>query len=934
MGKTWKRVLSLVMATVLTSVLCVPAMADETGSSGGVVTTWSELQEALNSGGCVTLGANITASADDEALVVPEDTEATLDLNGYTIDRALTEGTYHGYVIRVEGVLAVQDTSSAQSGKITGGRNGKDNKGDSAGGGIYVDSNATLNLNGGQIAGNKAYSGGGVYVEGAMTMTGGAIAENEATNEKSDGGGGVKIAGGTLAMSAGSISGNKAARYGGGVSVWRAFSKQGSFTMTGGKVGENGFSDGSDTDNQVGGGVYARSSNVTLSGGEISGNTANEGAGVYLKGESGDKRDSTLTMNDKASITKNTSSACGGGIYVGNYSIAMLQSGSISQNKSGKSGAGVYFGSVSHGDLRDISISRNAITSGSSRGAGLSASDDVKVSGSPRIEVNYNANFYVDNVYIPSDGSALKVVGALGDEASIGIANGGSFSHYAAAGSGGYAITESDRGKFSSDTALYAVKPLNTEVTGNRVELGESWPVVLGSDNVIVASESAAGGPAILQKIDDRAKAWKDEPFVFSVEPAEGYAKTGDFSVTYKVDGGKEVALTADEGGTYSIPAQSKRTNLYVKGIERQYTVSFESNGGSVVEPQKVFGGGYASEPEVPARNGYSFEGWFSDAACEAPWDFEGNAITGDVVLYAKWKAIPSAGGGSSTSYRVDVNSSANGSVTADRLSAAKGTTVTITAVPDEGYKIGKLTVTDKDGNAVLVTSKGDGRYAFVMPAGKVVVDVSFEQTDWGLGYRNCPKDDACPIWPFSDAITTDWYHDGVHFCLENGLMVGFGNNIFQPDTSTTRAMLTVMLWRLNGSPVVDYDMGFDDVPADQWYTEAIRWAACEGVAMGYDNGKFGPDDVVTREQTATILWRYVQHEGYDVDAWESADISSYSDADSVSQYAVPAMRWACGSGMIAGVDQGDSAIIDPQGGTARAQMATMMMRFCAEIVK
>ena len=881
------------------------------------------------------LGANITASADDEALVVPDDVEVTLDLNGHTIDRALTEGTYQGYVVRVEGVLTVQDASAAQSGKITGGWNGKDNKGDSAGGGIYVDSNATLNLNGGQIVDNKAYSGGGVYVEGAMTMNGGKIARNEAMNAKSDGGGGVKVAAGAFKMFAGEISGNTSPRYGAGVSVWRAFGEQGYFEMSGGKISDNAItadtvSDGSN----IGGGIYVKSSNIVLNDGVISGNTADEGAGVYLKGESGNKWDSTLTMRDGAQICENVSSGSGGGIYVGNYGTALLQSGSISQNKSGKSGAGVYFGSVSHGDLRDISISRNAITSRSFHGAGLSASDDVKISGSPRIEANYNANSYADNVFLPSDGSALKVIGALGDKASIGIANGGSSSHYAAVGSDGYAITESGRSKFSSDTALYSVKPLNTEVTGNRVELGESWPVVLGSDNVVVTSESAAEGSAVLQKSGDRAKAWKGEPFVFSVEPAEGYAKTDDFSVTYKVDGGKEVVLSAREDGTYSIPAQSKRTDLYVKGIERQYTVSFESNGGSAVEPQKVFGGEYASEPEAPTRNGYSFEGWFGDAACETPWDFENNAISADVVLYAKWKAIPHAGGGSSTAYRVDVNPSANGSVTADRLSAAKGTTVTITAVPDEGYRIGKLTVTDKDGNTVLVTSKGDGRYAFVMPAGKVVVEVSFEQADWSLGYRDCPKDDTCPIWPFSDATTADWYHDGVHFCLESGLMVGFGNNIFQPDTSTTRAMLTVMLWRLNGSPVVDYNMDFDDVPADAWYTEAIRWAACEGVAMGYDNGKFGPDDVVTREQTATILWRYIQHEGYDVDAWESADIGSYSDADSVAQYAVPAMRWACGSGMIAGVDQGGGAIIDPQGSTTRAQMATMMMRFCAEIVK
>ena len=146
------------------------------------------------------------------------------------------------------------------------------------------------------------------------------------------------------------------------------------------------------------------------------------------------------------------------------------------------------------------------------------------------------------------------------------------------------------------------------------------------------------------------------------------------------------------------------------------------------------------------------------------------------------------------------------------------------------------------------------GKYTFTMPAGGVTVTASFAETGWNLGYRGCPKDSTCPIWPFTDAKTTDWYHDGVHFCQENGLMVGCGSNLFRPDAGTTRGMIAVMLWRLNGSPVVNYAMNFEDVKANAWYTETIRWAASEGVAAGYGSGKFGPDDAVTREQVVTIL--------------------------------------------------------------------------------
>ena len=201
--------------------------------------------------------------------------------------------------------------------------------------------------------------------------------------------------------------------------------------------------------------------------------------------------------------------------------------------------------------------------------------------------------------------------------------------------------------------------------------------------------------------------------------------------------------------------------------------------------------------------------------------------------------------------------------------------------------------------------------------------------------YRTCPQDHTCPIHGYTDASTTEWYHDGVHYCIENGLMSGYGNGIFKPNTATTRAMLASMLWRLNGSPVVNYQLDFKDVENGQWYTEAIRWAKAEGIAVGYDNGYFGTNDVITREQMVTILWRYAQYKGYDVSVGEDTNILSYDDAFDVVEWAIPAMQWACGSGLVGGMQNSDgNMVLDPQGGTTRAQMATMMMRFCAEIQK
>lgn len=206
---------------------------------------------------------------------------------------------------------------------------------------------------------------------------------------------------------------------------------------------------------------------------------------------------------------------------------------------------------------------------------------------------------------------------------------------------------------------------------------------------------------------------------------------------------------------------------------------------------------------------------------------------------------------------------------------------------------------------------------------------------DADLDVKDCPKDAICPVHNFIDASTTKWYHDGVHYCLENGLMVGFADNLFAPDSTTTRAQLVTILWRLEGKPMVEIAEGFNDVYEIDWYNNAVRWATENGIAKGYGDGFFGPSDTVTREQMVSILWRYAQYKGIDVSVGEDTNILSYGDAFDVSEYAVPAMQWACGSGVVNGIkDLNGDMILDPLGGTTRAQMATMMKCFCEDVVK
>ena len=154
--------------------------------------------------------------------------------------------------------------------------------------------------------------------------------------------------------------------------------------------------------------------------------------------------------------------------------------------------------------------------------------------------------------------------------------------------------------------------------------------------------------------------------------------------------------------------------------------------------------------------------------------------------------------------------------------------------------------------------------------------------------------------------------------------MTGTGSGMFSPNEEITRGMLVTILYRLSGEPAVSESAPFADVETGSYYEKAVAWAAACGIVSGYENGSFGPNDAVTREQLAAILYRYARYQGQDVSA--SADLSGFADAGAVSGYAQPALAWASGSGLIVGTTDGT---LDPQGTATRAQAATILMRFC-----
>ena len=268
--------------------------------------------------------------------------------------------------------------------------------------------------------------------------------------------------------------------------------------------------------------------------------------------------------------------------------------------------------------------------------------------------------------------------------------------------------------------------------------------------------------------------------------------------------------------------------------------------------------------------------------------------------------------------YSISIENTENGEVSANRSGASKGTTVTLTAEPDKGYILESITVTDKNGDKVKLTEK-DGKYTFTMPASKVTVEAAFVKEN--------PNTEA---WenPFADVVKGAWYYDSIRYTYENGLIAGYPNGLFGINDTITRGQIATILWRMEESPAVNYAMTFEDVGEGMYYADAIRWAASEGIVGGYSDTQFGPNDAITREQLAAILWRYAQHKEYDVSVGEDTNILSYADALTVSEWAVPAMQWANGAGLIQGSDNN----LMPKGNATRAQAATILHRFCETV--
>ena len=331
-----------------------------------------------------------------------------------------------------------------------------------------------------------------------------------------------------------------------------------------------------------------------------------------------------------------------------------------------------------------------------------------------------------------------------------------------------------------------------------------------------------------------------------------------------------------------------------------------------------------------------SAEGFNTDAITK--WDFTGSTLTDSEENKADVKAIQDVlgdrftpptikttptggGGGGATTYAVTVEKAEHGKVTASPSRASSGTPVAITVTPDEGYELEKLTVTDSKGSEVKLTDKGNGKYTFDMPNSKVEIKAVFRKI--APVWENCPGGVDCPAYSYRDVDTSAWYHEAVDYVLVNGLMSGYGNGVFGPNDHLSRAQLCQILYNKEGRPAVTGSSVFTDVAGTAWYADAVIWANTNGVVGGYGGGLFGPDDPITREQLAAILWRYAGSPE------SSHSLDAFTDAGQISDWAMDAMRWANENGVLNGDGSGH---LIPRGNATRAHVAQMIQNFLENI--
>ncbi len=754
------------------------------------------------------------------------------------------------------------------------------------------------NLTGGVITGGRGYEydsklytyGGGVFVRnGTFTMEGGNIAGN--TSEQGDGGGVYVNNENNFTMNGGTIKGNSAKYYGGGVNV-----SSSDFIMNDGSIADN-------TATHSGGGVclWYEGCTFTMNGGSITGNHATHSGGLYMY-------DASFTMNG-GSITGNHASDSGvGGDGSSLVTLVTISGSPVIKNNTKTDGAycNVYLKESQHitigGELTNAQIGvtmepPGSFTSGwgtymqgknpaeyftvedNAYGIGLDADREAVLGQKCTVTLETNGGALPDG-----DSPFASVVGAALPTPT----------------KTGYTFT----GWYTaSDCSDGPVKEIPTPSSGGaNITLYAGWRA-----NTYTVTFNANGGNGAMapqsftygtpQKLTANGFSCLGKTFA-------GWNTKADGTGMSYTDGQQISNLTADLNGVVT---------LYAQWTANSYQVTLNTNGGTIADGKGVTSYTYgvgATLPTEITRSNYSFQGWYEDAG------FTGEPVTeitgtdtGDKTYYAKWQYDPPY---IPPTYAVTVPETTGGTVEVSPSRASSGRRVTITTQPAPGYELESLTVLDSRGSEIALTDQGDGKYTFTMPSRKVTVQASFAPV---------------PL-PFEDVPPGVWYEEAVRYAYTHNIMEGMSATTFVPGKSLTRAEAVQVLYNLEGQPTVSESTTFPDL-VYEWYKPAISWAESTGVVDGYEDGTFHPDQPVTRQEFAQMMYNYGAYKDYDLSA--QGDLSSFPDGDQVQKWALPAMSWANGNQLINGHDDGT---LEPAGTTTRAQAASILMRFDQKLVE
>ena len=472
----------------------------------------------------------------------------------------------------------------------------------------------------------------------------------------------------------------------------------------------------------------------------------------------------------------------------------------------------------------------------------------------------------------------------------------------------------------STDQSITVTVTASGDYTGSIT----SAPVVVGKTVLTGTVTLAQADGKITATVEDAAEDSYDIVWL-----RDGQVISGDTGTEYTVtaaDKGHTITakLVAKEGYTGEIVSDPQNIaatapaapTVTVSSGNGQVTVSWSvsDNGGAPITSYTVQCGDETAITLDAATTSYTFTGLtngteytFTVKAANA----EGTSAEASAT--ATPRAPSGGGGGGVTTYSVTVEKTDNGTVTVSSKSTSAGATVTITVAPNSGYVLSTLTVTDKDGKEIELTKVNDTKYTFKMPASKVTVKAAFAADD---------------TLPFTDVAADAWYYEAVAYVYEQGMMNGTNDGTtFSPAMNLTRGMMAQILYNLEKG-TAPAEGTFTDVAADAWYADAVNWAAANGIVNGYGSGKFGPEDSITREQMAVLLYNYAKFKGYDLTAY--GDLTAFADDEKVSDWAEQAMKWAVGEKLI----NGSNNALNPLGTASRAEVAQILMNFGQNVAK